>query len=159
MKEWFNQLEKREQYILVTGVVAVVVYLFYGVLYTGVVNDRDTYTKRNVSDTKTLAWMTDTVQTIGKLRGTSGVSGDARLRSKSLSQLSEMGAKRSGIRIGRFQPKGETEAQVWFDDVEFDKLLDFLARLELDYGLSIVDLSVNNSNAPGLVNARLKFSK
>ncbi len=158
MKEWFNHLEKREQYILVAGVIAVVFYLVYGVLYTGLANERDQYIKRNAADTKTLGWMNETVQSIRRLRG-SGGGGSAGLSNKSLSQLSEMGAKRSDVRIGRFQPKGELEAQVWFDDVEFDKLIDYVARLELDYQLSIEDLSVNASNTPGIVNARLKFSK
>ena len=159
MKEWFNQLEKREQTILVVGFIVVVFYLVYGVFYTGLTTDRDKYIKRNAADIKTLGWMNEAVQTIKTSRGVSGAAGSARLRNKSLSQLSELGAKRADIRIGRFQPKGEAEAQVWFDDVEFDKLIDYMARLELDYSLYIEDISVNSANAPGMVNARLKFSK
>lgn len=157
MKEWFGKLEKREQNILLVGIIFVVFYLFYGVLYSGIAEDRDKYLKRNTADSETLAWMNDAVQNIKRMKGSSGRGSN--LAGKSLSQLSELGAKRSGIRIGRFQPKDETEAQLWFDDVEFDQLLDFLARLETDYGLTIDDLSVNTGNESGIVNARLKFSK
>ena len=158
MREWFNQLEKREQTILVVGFIVVVFYLVYGVFYTGLTADRDSYIKRNAADTQTLAWMNEAVQTI-KSSGGGASAGGAGLGDKSLSQLSELGAKRSGVRVGRFQPKGETEAQIWFDDVEFDKLIDYMARLELDYALSIEELSVTSANASGMVNARLKFSR
>lgn len=156
MKEWFNHLEKRKQYLLVVGLVVVVFYLVYGVFYSGLINSRDDLIKRNIADTKTLIWMNETVQAIKSLRGSTGGVG---LSDKSLSQLSELGAKRADVRIGRFQPKGDTEAQVWFDDVEFDKLVNYLACLELDYGLTIDELSINSSNTPGMVNVRLKFSK
>lgn len=155
----FNSLEKREQNILLAGLFMIVFYLVYGVLYTGMVNERDRYARQNIADTKTLGWMKETAETINGIRGTSGISGGSAVSGKSLSQISEMAAKRSDVRISRFQPKDETEAQLWLDDVEFDKLVVFLSGLELDYSLSIQDLSVNAANAPGVVNARLKFSR
>lgn len=159
MKQWFSNLEKREQNIVIVGILAVVFYIVYGVLYSGLVAERDRYLRLNAADGKTLGWMKETAETIKGIRDASGVAGMGGLQEKSLSQLSELVARGTDIRITRFQPKDENEAQLWLDDVEFDKLIEFLSRLEVDYGLVIVDLSVNTANAPGMVNARLKFSR
>ena len=158
VQQKFNSLEKREQYILLLGAAFVIFYLVYGVFYSSLITEKDKYKKRVESTEETLVWMSEAVQTIKTLKKSSGTSSNS-FTGKSLSQLSEFAAKKSGVRISRFQPKGDSEAQVWFDRVEFDKLVDFLARLEVDYGVVIDTLSVTSANSPGLVNARLKFIK
>ena len=159
MKQWFNALEKREQMILIIGAVFVVFYLLYGVVYQGVVNQRQLLLKQNAAAEEKLQWVQQASQQIVALRKTSGAGGTSVMSGKSLSQISELAAKRSGLRITRFQPKDDNEAQVWLDRVEFSALIDFLVRLELDYGIELDDLSVNTANSPGLVNARLRFER
>lgn len=157
MKEWFNSLEKREQ-IALLGCAVVVALLLVWSSFTDLQNEKAQYLKRNASADQTLAWMNQAVAQIKAAQG-GGQSSSADISGKSLSQLSELAAKRSKIRFSRFQPKGEHEAQVWFDKIEFAKLLDFLARLELDYAVQVETMSVNSANTPGLVNARIKFTK
>ena len=156
--EWFNNLEKREQIILIGGLVAVV-FLAVCSFYLNLSDERDRYLKRTENGEETLLWMKQSVASIKAAKGVGGASASGEFANKSLSQLSELAAKRSELRFSRFQPKGNTEAQVWFDKVSFSKLLDFLTRLELDYGVSVETMSVNAANGPGLVNARIKFSK
>jgi general secretion pathway protein M len=156
IKQWFKGLEKREQYILLVGIVAVVFYLLYGVMYRGLVNARDRYEQQNITQQETLVWMQGAVQTIQALERT-GSKMD--VSEKSLAELAEEAAKAAEVRIGRFQPKDDNEAQVWLEQEKFNNVLTFLGRLELDYGLSLEDVSITSANTPGIVNLRLKFSK
>ncbi len=68
IKQKFNALEKREQYILLVGAAFVVFYLLYGVLYSGLAAEKDKYRKRVVNTEETLIWMGETVQTIKTLQ-------------------------------------------------------------------------------------------
>ena len=156
MMEWFNNLEKREQITLLGGA-AVLILLGFWTFYVDLQDERKLYEKRNIKAESTLAWMNQAVATIQSNRGLG--NHNAAFANKSLSQLSELAAKRSQLRFSRFQPKGDNEAQVWLDKIEFSQLLDFLARLELDYGVHVETLSINSANSPGIVNARIKFSK
>lgn len=157
MLEYFNNLEKREQLSLIGCVVAVLL-IFIWMFYTDMHAERDLYAKRNLKAESTLVWMNQAVAQIKASQG-GNRAGAGNFSNQSLSQLSELAAKRSQLRFSRFQPKGDDEAQVWFDKIEFSQLLDFLARLELDYAVQVDTMSVNSANAPGLVNARIKFSK
>lgn len=156
IKQWFRGLEKREQYMLMAGVVAVVFYLLYGVMYRGLVESRDRFEKQNVEQKETLEWMRGAVQTLEMLRRSSAAMDTS---GKSLAQLAEESATYAQLRIARFQPKDETEAQVWLEREDFNNVLVFLARMEVDYGVSLEDVAISSANTPGLVNLRLKFSR
>ncbi len=156
IRQWFKSLEKREQYILLVGAAVVVLYLLFGVMYRGLVEARASYQKQNISQQETLVWMQGAVQAIQALKQNSS---KVNIAGKSLAELSEEAAKSAEVRIGRFQPKNDNEAQVWLEQERFNNVLAFLARLEVDYGLSLEDVSVTSTNTPGIVNLRLKFSK
>ncbi len=157
MKAWFNALEKREQIILIGGAIFTVLCLIF-YFYSELGDETKLYKARMKASAETLNWMESTVGTIKK-SGSSGGNVDASFANMSMAQLSEKAAQRSKIRLTRFQPNGNDEAQVWFDRVPFNGVLDFVARVELDYGMSVDTLAVNSANTPGIVNARLKFSR
>ena len=158
LKHWYDNLEKREQVILIIGVFFVLFYVGYGVLYLGLVEGRDRYKQQVIGGEETLAWVNSTVQEIQSARS-NGSSFSSAMSDKSLSQISELAAKKSQIKISRFQPKSDIEAQLWLDKASFNQMIDFLSRLELDYGMSVKSLSVTSANSSGIVNARLKFGK
>ena len=157
LKQWFKSLSQRDQWLLVFIVALLTVVLLYGVLYRGLVKSHDLYKRQNVAAEETLGWMTTTVAKINGSRQTQG--GSSSDGDKSLAQIAEVSAKQANITFNRFQPKGDTEAQLWFEQVTFNALLDFLARIEIDHGLNVASLSINVSNQPGLVNARIEIVK
>ncbi|CAA0125877.1 Type II secretion system protein M [BD1-7 clade bacterium] len=156
MKAWFNALEKREQIILIGGTIAAIATLIF-YFYAELGDETRLYQSRAKASSETLSWMESAVQTIQKSGG--GGAGNATFANRSMSQLSQMAADRSNLRVTRFQPNGNDEAQVWFDRVAFNSVLDFLARLELDYGVTVETAAINSANSPGVVNARIKFSR
>lgn len=158
IQQWFNGLPKREQYMLMAGTVVVVLYLVFIVFYQNIVSERDAYLQRTESARQDLVWMRETVATIESLRGSGRTAGQQHA-GRSLALLSEQAASEAGIRINRFAPVGDNDAQVWFERVEFGRLLQCLATLELEYGIVVENIAVNSANAPGVVNARLRISR
>jgi type II secretory pathway component PulM len=101
--------------------------------------------------------MNQAVSDIQQLKGSGAVGSSS--ANMTLAQIAESSAKRAGFRLTRFQPKDDTEAQVWLDKIAFSDLLSFLNQLEQVHNTSIETLAVNSAGEPGLVNARLKFKK
>lgn len=156
VKQWFQALPKREQYLLIVLAAVLFVYLSYLLGYKQLADQRDRYRTLNNTAEETLVWMNNAVAEIDSLRGSSG---QASGNNRSLAQLSETAAGRAGIRVNRFTPSGDNEAQVWFERIEFEKLLLCISTLELDYAVRIDTIAINAVNAPGFVNARLKITR
>ena len=64
-------------------------------------------------------------------------------------------AKDQGIQPNRIQPEGGTAVIVWFDNVVFNDLMDWLVLLHGEYGVSVEQISIDRQVKPGLVNARV----
>lgn len=65
-------------------------------------------------------------------------------------------AETAGITLDRLQPQG-TGVQVWFQEVEFRKLMDWLQRLK-DEGITLESISLDRSVKNGFVSAQLLLS-
>ncbi len=155
MKAWFDSLAAREQKILMLGVLALVIYIFVQVLLSA--HDGKVAAEKKLSNAlETHQWVSDAVTTI---KSSSGGGVARQMRGKSLIQISELAAARSGIRSTRFQPSGDSEAQIWFEEVPFSALMQYVSRMEQDGGVNVQSVSLNSAKVEGLVNARMKFSK
>jgi general secretion pathway protein M len=159
MKDWFYSLASRDRMMLLVGAAALFLYLLIAVFFLGIYDWRASAEKRLDASLATYGWMQQAVTTIKQLGGgnSTGVSNVA--ANASLAQLAEMSAKKANLRLTRFQPKGDNEAQVWLDKVAFKDLLEFVRTLELDFALTVESLSINSAGDDGIVNARLKFKK
>lgn len=158
VKEWYASLPKREQYVLIFGTAVLLLYMIYVMGYQKLAKEKQRYQLLNQHSQETLSWVEQAVKEIEQSRN-QGSNTAQQAANSSLSQIAEKAASRAGIRVNRFSPSGDNEAQVWFERVEFEKLLQCLSALELDYMIQVETLAVNAVNAPGLVNARLKITR
>ncbi|MCY4045668.1 MAG: type II secretion system protein GspM [Cellvibrionales bacterium] len=155
MKNWFMSLDLRERNLLMFGGTAGVLLILLSMLLS--VHDEKAKQERFVGQgVEKMEWVADAVQTLKSAKG-GGV--DPQFRGKSLIQVSELAANRSGIRSTRFQPGGGNDAQIWFEEVPFSALMQYISRLEQDFGVIVESVSINSAKTIGLVNARVKFSK
>ena len=60
--------------------------------------------------------------------------------------------------IKRITPNGEHTANVTLDDVAFDTVLEWLVKLERDFGISSARIVVDKTDKPGRVNANLTLN-
>lgn len=156
MKEWFNELERREQWIVIAGAVTVLLYVLYMSVLAPINDKIATLQLRNKGAAETLQVIQQGAQEINALRGaSSGGSG----RGVSLSKMVDQSAAKFNIRVSRFQPSGNNEAQVWLEKVDFNQLIAWLDQMENGYGVAVSNVSMNSANNPGTVNARVRFRK
>lgn len=67
-------------------------------------------------------------------------------------------AKHAGVVLKRFEPSGEKEIKVWVDDASFDKMMTWLTTMKRTLNVRVEQISVEKSDAQGLVSARLTLS-
>tara|TARA_R110001592_G_scaffold198448_2_gene446672 strand:+ start:2526 stop:3041 length:516 start_codon:yes stop_codon:yes gene_type:complete len=67
-------------------------------------------------------------------------------------------AKQTGVVLKRFEPSGEREIKVWVDDAVFDKMMTWLVTMKRSLNVRVEQISVEKSDSPGLVSARLTLS-
>ncbi len=155
MKEWFNELERREQWIVIVGAATVLLYVLYSSVLAPINDKIGTLQLRNKGAAETLQAIQQGAQEIKALRGASNGSG----RGVNLSKMVDQSAAKFNIRVSRFQPSGNNEAQVWLEKVDFNQLIAWLDQMENGYGVAVSNVSMNSANNPGTVNARVRFRK
>jgi general secretion pathway protein M len=82
----------------------------------------------------------------------------AAARRGSLPALVTDRAARAGLTIARLEPQG-TNVAVSLDGVGFDPLVEWLAALDHDAGVVVVDLKVDRRSDPGLVAAQVTLTE
>lgn len=156
MKAWFNSLPKREQILLIVASVLIFFFIIVNGIYKPVLDKKQRLLSANEATVKDIAWAKQTGDKIRQLRGLSTTPKSGRM---SLSQMADQAAARHQLRIARFQPSGNNEAQIWLEKVEYKKVLAWLDQLESDYGLTIKTAAINSANVSGFVTARIRIKK
>ncbi len=85
-------------------------------------------------------------------------SGQASLNSQQLVSSVTNLAKQASVTLKRFEPSGEKEIKVWVEDVPFDKIMVWLTTMKRTLNIKVDQISVEKSDGPGLVSARLTLS-
>jgi len=159
LKQWLDTREPRERVLLIAGAITVLTGILYFSIWdplaTGIVKKQNSI----VSIENTLANMRDSAAEITRLRGLSG-SNQARNKRPLLSTI-DATAQTMKLRqmIRTIKPKGQNAAQVWFDDVPFDKLIKWLGQLQLTAGVQVMSITVHKRDVPGFVQARITLGR
>ncbi len=82
----------------------------------------------------------------------------AAARSGSLSSVVTERAAKAGLTIARIEPQG-ADVVVSLDGVGFDALADWLAALDRDAGVTVVDLKADRRPDPGVVTAQVTLTE
>lgn len=152
--DWFHDLERREQWMLIIGGLALILYLFYILLWRPLAAENASLVKRNASAVETLAWM----QSSAKMVKNSDQTTKTPANGRTLSQILNASVANKGLRFSRFQPRGDNRAQVWFDNVDFSAVFLWLNDLQAQ-NVSVSNASVTGSSGNGLVSVSLQLQK
>lgn len=155
MRAYFENLSKRERYMVIGAGAALLVFLLYILAWSPLVNRAQTLERRVHAQEQELAWMRQAAAEVQRLRGGSAPAQAA--RSESLLSLIERTARERGLSgaVRRVQPEGQSGARIWLEGAAFDDLVLWLHQLSSNYGVRISEASVDRQPQPGLVNARL----
>lgn len=155
MREWWQGLQPREQWVLLAGVVGVGVLMLYALVFDPYQKEGARLRGAVAEKRASLAAMQQSSGEIAALRG-QGAAGQL-AAGQSIMGVVDSSAKQFNIGAGikRIQPEGDHTVKVWAEQVAFDDLVRWLDELQRRYGIAIHDISIEAQEATGRVNVRM----
>lgn len=158
MKAWFLQLKPRERLLVSLGLALSVLFLLYALVWQPFTTHLTTL-RQTVQEQKILAqWMRESVQEVKRLRSGSTTAGSLPT-GQSLLAVVDKSAKNSrlGAVMKRVEPEGQDAARVWFEQANFDDLVQWLDAIQRAFGLRATSIVFERLDTAGLVNARVSL--
>ena len=157
MKNWFYQFNQREQLSLLVLAIALLIYLFYILLWAPLSDKRDQLELQNRGVAASLQRVDVMVSEVMQLRDSDwrGAGGPRR----NLMSLINQSTSRMQLAVTRLQPNSRGEIQVRFESAAFDDLLRWLHEMESGEGLLVRELSVTQAGSVGRVNATVRLAQ
>lgn len=157
---WFKHQPQHEQRLLTATAAIVVVTLFYLVIWEPVFNSLDSQTEKLQSQKEILLWMNDAHIEVNALRSSGGKLSSQAVN-QPISTLVERSAVSTGIRtnISKINSDKKQSLKVQFESVEFDRLSQWFGKLQKDYGITAKNVSIKQTDKPGLVSCRVTLEK
>lgn len=157
MKEWWHNLQQREQRVLLAGGAALVVLMLYTLVWDPYQQEMRRLHETVAAKRLDLASMQQAAAEIETLRR-SGAGGSLP-SGQSIMGIIDSSAKQFSVGAGikRIQPEGERSVKVWAEQVSFDDLIHWLDDVQKKYGIAIHTISVERQEVNGLVNVRMEL--
>jgi len=153
MKAWFSHLSQRDQTALLILAVCASAWLVYQGLVSPMSERRAQMAVNNVAASALLSRVDAKVAQLMHLRDQS-----ASAPSGSLTATISRASEALQLPVKRLQPNSRGEVQVRFENVDYDRLVQWLHGAETSDGLVIVDLSISQSGRSGGVNATVQLA-
>lgn len=145
MKQWWQNLQTREQQLVLVMLPFVVIFMFYQLIWSPL-NEAIAAADKKLSRQQELATWVNTET--ARLKASTG--GQANGWTGSLSSAINRSARQRNITISRVQPQG-SDVQVWIDNIEFNRLLDWFSVLANEQGIYVKSVDLTQGNAAGEV--------
>ena len=156
MKDWWNNLQTREQNMVLIAIIVVALFLFYSVAWAPLVKARDNKRMQVENNQQLLSWMQAKSTEVKQLKLTNPniLRSDSK---RSLLAIVDSLANRLGLRaaIRQIQPDGPHAATVWIDEIDFDALSTMLGQLDKNSNVVVSEANITKLDKVGLVKARL----
>lgn len=153
MKQWFYSLPRRDQLALAVLLLVLGLWLIFKVALGPAAAAREQMADNNRSAAALLARVDAKVTELQALRSLGENEGGG-----NITALVSRSAEAAGLAISRLQPNSRGEVQVRFEGADFDRLLGWLAQVEGDQQLTVVDASIAQAGRAGGVNATLRLA-
>ena len=155
MKDWFVQLNQREQLSVLVLAAALGLYLLYMLLWLPLDDRREQLAQQNEGIAGSLQRVDAMVSEISRLREGGGASASRR----NLTSLVNQSTGRHGLQVSRLQPNSRGDIQVRLEGAAFDELVVWLDEIENREGLLVTEVAITQAGAPGRVNATIRISQ
>ncbi len=155
MREWFDNLEQREQLIVGAGAVLAAL-LFYWLLIWEPMARHAAELRAGMAESRELiAYLQEAeveARRLGRNRP-AAASGSGR----SLLSTVDSSSKKAGLSeyIKRIQPEGQDSVRLWIENAPFEPLANWLLQLQSQHGVILDNGSLDRADRAGAVKARL----
>jgi general secretion pathway protein M len=155
MKEWFSQLNQREQMSLLLLGLAVALYLLYMFVWSPLDTRRDQLAVQNTAIAESRVRVDAMVSQLLELREGGAKAGAKR----NLTSVINESTGRFQLPVIRLQPNSRGEIQVRVENASFDDVLKWLHEMESAEGLLVREVSVTPASASGRVNVTVRIAE
>jgi len=160
MKEWFENLQPREQLIVLAGAVICAIVLLWAIIWNPIVTKTIALRESVSEQRELLAWMQDSSARIKALEG--NATGSAPINRKvTLINAVESTSKRNGLRaaIANMKPDGDNKINLDIKGASFDDMIIWQGQLSKLYGIRAEQFSAKATDKAGLVDARITLTR
>lgn len=148
MKNWWQQLDVREQKLLAAMATLIGIFLLYSLIWQPLNENLAKSSKKLARQQVLLTWVDSNTARYQQLN-----KGANKKSSGSISSIVNRTARNYQITVTRMQPQGN-ELQVWIDEVAFKDLLEWLEQLSLSEGLQVQGIDLTRGEKSGVVRVR-----
>lgn len=152
-KEWFLNLNSRDQLMLAIGGFA---FLIYILLFMILIPMQGELERKKQGNLAAMSEQQRVHHLAGQVLGREQQQSNGRDTQQSLNALLNSSLRQFGLRMESFQPSGDT-ARVRLSSSEFNKVLAWLDEMETKKGVQIRDLTITADNDPGAVLVNLQI--
>lgn len=145
MKQWWLNLSLREQKIIMSAAVILIIIITYSFVWSPLSDSVDMLQQNVIQDRALLSWMKTTVpQIVTTNQGNIAHSvAEADLFSTVQQSLDSAGLKSA---LQNIEQQKEGTVKLSFNAVGFDKLMDWLVILQRDFGINPVEVNLDKSD-------------
>lgn len=159
LQRWLDSLQQRERLTVIAGAIALVIMLFYLLIWDPVFTRLQTAKDNVTAQKQLLVWMQESAREIRSLQASNSAM-SPHLMKQSVSALVTMSAQSMGVQnyVTRLDTaKDGVEAQL--DNADFDRVVLWLNDLQTRYGIRATRIVIDPRPDPGAVNARITLER
>jgi general secretion pathway protein M len=158
MKAWWQQLNRRQQRLVMIAGLILLALLVYVQLWEPLAEARQAERERVAHNQALVDWLVAVRPVAEQMRREGSSRRD--LGGRSLLGLSDETARAAGLAgaLTRIEPAGQDQVRVWLDGAEFLAVMNWLERLSRDHPVEVVQLAVDRAQRSGQVNVRVTLS-
>ncbi|MCW9014200.1 MAG: type II secretion system protein M [Gammaproteobacteria bacterium] len=159
LKNWLNSLATRERYIVITGAIALLISLFYLIVWEPVFNHLETQQQHYQSQRQLLNWMQDAAEE-ARLLQSSGAQTASRFNNQSVSSLAERSALSMGVKrnISK-QESNKKGVNIQLQQADFDRVILWLNDMQTKYNITASNIQIEKQAIAGAVNVRVALDR
>ena len=155
MKEWFSQLNQREQLSLLLLGLALLLYLLYILVLSPLESQREQLIAQNSAVTQSQGRVDAMVSQLLQLRQGGAKAGAKR----NLTSVINQSTSRLQLPVIRLQPNSRGEIQVRIENASFNDVLKWLNEMEYTESLLVREVSVTPAASAGRVNITVRIAE
>jgi len=159
VKQWFNSLPSKEQW-MVTGTGALIfITLFYLVIWEPLHTGLNTEQQKQQSQKEILLWMQNAAVEVKQLRSSGGVT--IRDKNKPATLVIEQTVTNAGLKpsVKKIESSGKNGARVTLSEASFNQTMIWLNTLSKHNGIQVISANIERSDKLGRANARLTLER
>jgi len=155
VKEWFSQLNQREQLSLLLLSSALLLYLLYIFVLSPLESQREQLIAQNSAVTESQGRVDAMVSQLLQLRQGGAKAGAKR----NLTSVINQSTARLQLPVMRLQPNSRGEIQVRIENASFNDVLKWLNEMEYTESLLVREVSVTPAASAGRVNITVRIAE